>query len=122
MNEAETLVRSYLAAIATRDFDLARTYLADRDFSYISPIDSFKDAGSFIHRLSAIGPILDRLNIRKCVVSSNEIIVIVDITINLSGYVSYPTAMLFDIADGRIKSIESIFDASDYHRLFAIDD
>lgn len=122
MSEADTLVKSYLGALAARDFDLARTYLADRGFSYISPIGSFKEADHFIQRMSAIGPILERLDIRRFVVSSNEVIVILDTTITLNGYVSYPSAMLFNVVDGRIKSIEAIFDASDYHKMFLVDE
>ena len=119
MTDAETLVKSYLAAVAARDFDLARTFLADRGFSYTSPIGSFKDADRFIQNISAIGQILARLDIRKCAVSGNEVFVILDATLTLNGYASYTSAMLFATAEGYIKSMEAIFDASDYHQMFS---
>ena len=122
MSETESLVRTYLAAIAARDFDLARTYLADRGFRYTSPINSFTDPDRFIQSFSALGPILERLVIRRCVVTSNEAIVILDTTLTLNGYISYPSAMLFLVVEGYIKSMEAIFDASDYHKLFSGDD
>jgi hypothetical protein len=122
MNETEERVRSYPAAVAARDFDLARSYLVDRGFRYTSPISSFRDPDGFIQSVSAVGPILARLDIRKCFVSGDEAIVILDTTLALSGYASYPSAMLFAVASGRIKSIEAIFDASDYHKMFSGDD
>ena len=122
MSGTESLVKSYLAGLAARDFDLARTFLADRGFKYTSPITSFDEADRFIQHLSAIGPILERLSIHKCMVAGNEAIAIVDTTISFNGYVSYRSAMLFNVADERIRSIEAIFDASDYHRMFLPDD
>lgn len=122
MSGTETLVKSYLAALAARDFDLARTFLAERGFKYTSPITSFDEANRFIQHISTIGPILDRLIVHKCMVNGNEAIVIVDTTLSFNGYVSYRSAMLFNVVDGRIRAIEAIFDASDYHRMFLPDD
>ena len=108
MSETETLVRSYLAALGARDFELARSYLANRGFSYTSPISSFTDADRFVQNISVIGPILERIEIRKCMVSSNEAMVILDTTITLDGYVSHTSAMLFVVGDGSIKTMEAI--------------
>ena len=122
MSGTEHLVKSYLAALAARDFDLARTFLASKGFKYTSPITNFEDADRFIQHLSAIGPILERLVIHKLMLSGNEAIVILDTTLTLNGYVSYRSAMLFEVADEWIKSIEAIFDASDYHQMFLAED
>jgi len=122
MSETAALVKSYLDAFAARDFELARTFLADQGFRHISPLATFNDADRFIHYISALGQILERLQIRKCMVSDNEAIAIVDATITLNGYQDYTAAILFDIQNGIIKSIETIFDASDYHRMFSTDD
>ncbi|MGD8587191.1 MAG: nuclear transport factor 2 family protein [Chromatiales bacterium] len=121
MSETETLVKSYLAALADRDFDRVRTFLADRGFKYTSPIASFEEADRFIQHLSTIGPILERLDIHKLMVCGGEAIVILDTTVTLNGYVSYRSAMLFNVVDESIRSIEAIFDASDYHRMFLPD-
>jgi hypothetical protein len=121
MIETETLVKSYLAALADRDFDRVRTLLADRGFKYTSPIASFEEADRFIQHLSTIGPILERLAIHKCMVSGGEAIVILDTTVTLNGYASYRSALLFKVVDASIRSIEAIFDASDYHRMFLPD-
>ena len=36
MNDPRALVRSYLEAVGARDFELARSFLADNGFSYSS--------------------------------------------------------------------------------------
>ncbi len=122
MSETEALVKSYLGAVAARDFDLARTFLADRGFNYNSPIAAFNDADRFIESITAVGQILERLVIRKCIVSGDEAIAIVDSTLTLNGYEAHVAAILFVIKDGYIKSMEAIFDASDYHQMFSGDD
>jgi len=122
MSGTETLVKAYLAALAARDFELARTFLADRGFQYTSPITSFDEADRFIQHLSAIGPILDRLVVDQCLTSGSDAIAILDATLAFDGYASYRTAMSFHVAGDRIKAIEAVFDASDYHRMFQMDD
>ena len=118
MRETETLVRSYLSAIGARDFDLARTFLADRGFSYTSPIGSIDDADLFIQNISAVGPILERLEIRSCMTANGEAMVLFDVTTTMSNFASNTVAMLVVTEDGSIKSIEAIFDASEYHKMF----
>jgi hypothetical protein len=122
MSEIEALVKAYLDAFSRREFDLARNFLSDRGFSYISPIGRYQDADHFIQNISRVGPILERMVIRKCMTSGNEAIAIMDSTLAMSGYKSYAVAMLFAVHEGRIKSIEAIYDASDYHRLFLNED
>jgi hypothetical protein len=118
MSETTDLVESYLGAFAARDFELARTFLADRGFVYTSPLTNFDDPDRFIQHISVLGSILERLEIRKCVASNTEVIAIVDATIALNGYEDHTAAILFRIEHGSIKAMETIFDASDYHRMF----
>ena len=118
MNNAEQQVRSYLEALGERDFELARTLLADRGFSYSSPIGNFNDADQFIQSISAIGPILEKLSIRRLFVSEDEVMTSLDARITLRGYVTRTSAILFRIQNGRIAAMEAIFDASEYHKMF----
>ena len=122
MNDAEQQVRSYLGALGERDFELARTLLADRGFSYSSQIGNFNDADQFIQSISAIGPILDKLSIRRLFVSGSEVMTILDARITLSGYVTRTSAILFRVENGRIAAMEAIFDASEYHKMFDTQD
>lgn len=122
MNDAEQLVRSYLQALGERDFELARTLLADRGFSYRSPIADFDDADRFIQSISAIGPILHELSIRRLFASEAEVMAIVDTRITLHGYVTRSSAILFRVENGRIRAMDAIFDASEYHKMFDASD
>ena len=122
MNDAEQLVRSYLQALGERDFELARTLLADRGFSYRSPIADFDDADRFIQSISAIGPILHELSIRRLFASEAEVMAIVDTRITLHGYVTRSSAILFRAENGRIRAMDAIFDASEYHKMFDASD
>ena len=122
MNDAEQLVRSYLQALGERDFELARSLLADRGFSYRSPIGDFDDADRFIQSISAIGPILHELTIRRLFASGAEVMAIVDTRITLHGYVTRSSAILFRAENGRIRAMDAIFDASEYHKMFDASD
>lgn len=122
MNDAEQQVRSYLRALGERNFELARTFLADDGFSYRSPIGDFDNANHFIQTISAIGPILEKLTIRRLFVSKAEVMTIVDARITLHGYVTRSSAILFHIKNGRIAAMEAIFDASEYHKMFDTSD
>lgn len=119
MKSPEQQVRSYLAAIGSRDFDLARSFLADDGFHYSSPIGDFNNADRFIENISAIGPIIEKLTIRRLFVSESEVMVITDVRITLHNYVTRTTAMLCQVENEHIVSIEAIFDASEYHKMFA---
>jgi hypothetical protein len=118
MNDPRELVKSYLEAVGARDFELARSFLADKGFSYNSPIGVFDDADRFIESISAVGPILEKLTIRHLFAVESEAIAVVDALITLHGYVTRTIAILFNLENGRISTMEAIFDASEYHRMF----
>lgn len=118
MSDPKELVKAYLEAIGKCDFELARTYLVDRGFSYTSPTLNSYDADCFIEQISHIGPILQRLDIRRLFSSGLEVIAITDTLTAIEGYVTHTAAILFRIENEKIKSMEGIFDASEYHRMF----
>jgi hypothetical protein len=120
MNDAEQKVRSYLQALGNRDFELARSLLSDNGFSYRSPIGNYDDPDRFIQNISVVGPILESLTIRRLFVSGTEVMVMVDARITLHDYVTRSTAILFHIERGKIRGMEAIFDASEYHKMFNI--
>ena len=119
MHNTEQHVRSYLRAIGERDFALARKKLADKGFSYKSPIGDYDDADRFIQSISALGAILEDVAIRRLFTSGNEAMAIVDTRISLHGYVTRTIAMLFRVENERITALEVIFDASQYHKMFS---
>ncbi len=118
VSETEVVIKEYLAAIAGHDFKHARSFLAERGFSYLSPIAHFDDADRFIANISALGGILERLEIRQLMVNGSEAVAIVDAVITIRGYLSRTVAILFCVEGGRIRRLEAIFDATDYHKMF----
>ena len=119
MDDTGTVVTNYMQAIGERDFDKAREYLADRGFRYTSPIGSYDDADRFIHSLFGVGPILQKVEIRKLFVSGNEAMAMVDTLVTLRGYQTHHTAMWFRVDGPRIRAMEAFFDASSYKEMFA---
>ncbi|MEN8174415.1 MAG: hypothetical protein ABFS23_01545 [Pseudomonadota bacterium] len=113
------VVESYLAAIARRDFDAARTHLADSAFRYTSPIGDYDDADRFIESISRIGQILVRLDTRLRFSSGEHVCTILDATTAISEYRTQSVVHLARVTNVRIAQIELILDASEYHRMFA---
>jgi len=122
MHQADEIVRSYLKAIGQGDFGGARNHLADRAFHYVSPIGAFDNADRFIENIARIGSIMQGVDIRRLFASEREVMALVDIRIALQGFVTRTAAILFQIKDGRIASMEVVFDASEYYRMFERDD
>ena len=112
-------VEAYLRAIAERDLEHARQYLADTRFFYTSPIGCFDDADRLIESLFGVPPILEQLTLRKCLGSGDEVIGILDVRVTMQNYATHTIAFWCRVQDGRIGSMEVIFDASEYRRMFA---
>jgi hypothetical protein len=112
-------VEAYLQAIADRDLEQARQYLADARFRYTSPIGSFDNADRLIESLFGVPPILERLNLRKCLSAGEEVIGILDVRVTMQNYATHAIAFWCRVQCGRIRNMEVIFDASEYRRMFA---
>ena len=119
MPTPQQTVEAYLQAIAERDLDQARRYLADTRFRYTSPIGSFADADRLIESLFGVPPILEQLTLRKCLSEGEEVIGILDVRVTMQNYATHAIAFWCRVEDGRIRSMEVIFDASEYRRMFA---
>ena len=119
MPTPQQTVEAYLQAIAERDLDQARRYLADTRFRYTSPIGSFADADRLIESLVGVPPILEQLTLRKCLSEGEEVIGILDVRVTMQNYATHAIAFWCRVQDGRIRSMEVIFDASEYRRMFA---
>mgnify|MGYP000600333940 CR=1 FL=1 len=73
MPTPQQTVEAYLQAIADRDLDQARQYLADSRFRYTSPIGNFDHADRLIESLFGVPPILEKLTLRKCLEAGEEV-------------------------------------------------
>lgn len=118
MRNPETVVVNYIRAIGERDLDRARGYLSDEQFFYTSPIGSYDDADKFMHSLFGVGPILEKLEIKKLFSADNEVMMVVDAVTTLSDYSTYHIAMWFEVEDGSIIAMDTFFDASPYKEMF----
>ena len=119
MPTPQQTVEAYLQAIADRDLDQARQYLADSRFRYTSPIGNFDHADRLIESLFGVPPILEKLTLRKCLEAGEEVIGILDVRVTMQNYATHAVAFWCRVEDGRIRNMEVIFDASEYRRMFA---
>lgn len=119
--QAADIVRAYLDAIAARDFQLVRSFLADDDFSTRSPISSFDNADAYVADISRIGPILENIVQRRIFVDGDDVCAILDYVTRMDRRQVSPVAHWFHIAHGKIVAIESFFDARGYAEMFDVD-
>jgi hypothetical protein len=115
------VVDAYLRAIAARDFEGARRWLADGPFVHRSPISSFTNADAYIADISRIGPILEAVERRRTFVDGNEVCVVVNYITRMDRREVTPAVHWLTILGGKIASIETFFDARGYARLFEVD-
>lgn len=115
------VVDAYFDAMAARDFDRLRTCLADSGFSHRSPIAAIRDPDTYAAYISRVGPVLEGLDRRRTFVDGDEVCAILDYRIRLSEVMVVPLVVWFQVVDGRIRSIETFFDASEYRRMIEID-
>ncbi len=115
---ALAVVDAFLQAIEARDFERARSCLADSGFHYRGAIGSFDDAAAFVADLSRLGPILTRLERRKCFVDGDDVCVILNLVTSLAELSQTRLALWVKTAGGRIATIEVFFDARPYAQLF----
>lgn len=119
---AQRLVDAYLDAIAAHDTDAARGLLADQGFRYESPIARFDDADAFVHFMAMSTGILQRIDRRHCFVDGDDICHWLVLVTQLSERIATPAVQWAQVRDGRIASIELMFDPYRYRLLFDVDD
>ncbi|MFL6712015.1 MAG: nuclear transport factor 2 family protein [Sulfurifustis sp.] len=120
-NQAADIVHAYLDAIAARDFQRARSFLSDHDFSTRSPISTFDSADAYVADISRIGPILENIERRKIFVDGEDVCAILDYVTRMDQRQVSPVAHWFHLARGKITSIESFFDARGYAEMFDVE-
>ncbi len=111
------IVEGYLQAFGERDSEMARTYLADRGFSFVSPISHFDDADAFAQSLDAVGAILERMRIRHRFAAGDVVCHVLDVTVAMASYQTQTVIHLAQLERGRIRRLEVIFDATEYNRM-----
>ena len=112
------LVDAYLAALSDRDYERARTFLADSDFEYTSPIATFADADAFMDYTMLVGGIIHAITCRKAFVDGPDVCHFLVFDTQLAEKVSTPVVQWSQVAGGRIRRIEVLFDAHQYKLMF----
>jgi hypothetical protein len=113
----EEIVSALFDAFEARDFELARTFLSDDGFSYQSPIESFTNADTYISNISRVGQILKRIERCKTFVKGNDVCSVLKIHTTMDTLNAAPVVQLTTVLDGKIASIEAIFDATEYNKM-----
>ena len=115
----ESIVSAFIDAIEARDFEYARRYLSDTQFSYRSPVSRTDDADNFIIIISRVGPILEGIKRRRTFVDGNNVCSILNYRTSMEAMREVPVVQLATVADGKIVTLEALFDASAYNKMFA---
>jgi len=111
------IVEAYLDAITQRDHALARSYLADCNFSYVSPMNSFDSADALMAHFELISPIMQHIKKRKAFVDGSEVCHILVVTAQISEKHTTTVAQWAQVSDDKITRLELIFDAHEYKKL-----
>lgn len=115
----QDVVDSYLAAIAHRDYNQARRFLADAGFSYISPIGTFTDADELMAHSFLSDGIVQRMEMRRRFSDGEDVCHILRFHVQISEKFTADVVHWATVTDGRIRRIEMIFDAYPYRILFS---
>ena len=114
----EAVFNEYLDAFAARDFERMRATLSDGEFYYRSPVNTMTSADVFVLDISRVGQILDGIDRRRIFVDGDEVCAILTFKIRINVVTLYPVVLWAKIRDGRIVSLESFFDATEYIQMF----
>ena len=117
----EEIVCAYLDAIEARNFSLARRFLANRGFSYRSPVFDFNNADAFIEAISSVGPILERIERRRTFVADNEVCNILTFITNWSTPRTTNVVQWVTVEGDKIVAMETFFDGRAYREMFVSD-
>lgn len=115
---ARAVVDAYLDAIARWDYPAARRCLADKDFEYTGPINSFNSAEDLISYLELVTPIVQRIEVQKVFVDGDDVCHILLFTTQLSEKSSVDVVQWARVRSGRIVRLQVIFDSYEYRMLF----
>jgi hypothetical protein len=116
------IVDAYLDAIARHDYDGARRYLADTDFSYESPVRCFDSADAFMEHSALTMGILQGIERVKTFVDGPDVCSFLILRIQISDKQRVKLVTWSRVEQGRIRRMEVLFDTRIYQTLFPPED
>jgi hypothetical protein len=108
MADAASVAEGFFDAWTGKDFVRARSLLHD-DVSFEGPIDTFRDADSYVASLRQLTGIVTGAEKRKVFVDGDDVCVIYDL--KTAPVPSSRTCEWYRVRDGRIESVSVVFDA-----------
>lgn len=117
----DEVLHEFVDAIAAHDFTRARRCLSDADFTHRSPISHGRNPDTFVADISRVGAILDGVEPRTTFVSGNEACAILNYVTHMDKRRVTPVVHWVSVADGKITSLETFFDARAYAEMFTVE-
>jgi limonene-1,2-epoxide hydrolase len=112
------LVEAYLDALVARDDERIRAMLSHQGFHYESPIASCDGADDYLQYLMMTAGIVRRIERLRAFADGGDVCHWLRVETQLSERVSTKMVQWAKVADGRITSIEMLFDPYRYRMLF----
>jgi hypothetical protein len=113
--DTKQIVTNYYSAWTSGNMEAARVCLAD-DLDFQGSIDTFHRADDFIVALTLFQKMLRKIDLIQNFFSERGAALLYDCdTMSPAGVIR--TAEFFTIADGKIKSIRLVFDATELRKL-----
>lgn len=109
------IVERYFDAWTSKDFPTARSLLHD-DLSFSGPLESVNRADGLLQSLQGLSQIVIGAERRRVLAHGDEVAVVYDLHT-----VPVPSAAIaewYTVRDGKIASIEAIFDARPFAAMF----
>ena len=116
------LVQRYLDAVAAFDYDIARGYLSDDGFEYVSPISTFRCADALTRYLQLATPIIQRIAVQRAFADGADVAHFLMVTTQLSEKLYVNVAQWAHVRAGRIDRLQLVFDAHWYRSMFMPDE
>ena len=117
MDTTARVVTAYQQAMAQGDFAAARKLLAD-DLVFKGPFDTFTEPESYLAALKRLLPIVKGVSTRKLFVDGDDACLLYDMETNIAAG-TVLIAEWFHVRDGRIASVQAVFDARPFAPLFS---
>jgi hypothetical protein len=115
MADAVQVAEGFFDAWTSKDFGRARELLRD-DVSFEGPIDSFRDADSYVTSLRQLSGIVTGVQKQKVFVDGDDVCVIYDL--KTAPVPSSRTCEWYRVHGGKVASVSVVFDARPFAQLF----
>jgi hypothetical protein len=116
-SSAKEIVMSYQKALGSQNYESARSYMADEDFSFKGPLASHDKPEGLLKDLEHLHSIVKGVNMQKIFAEGDDVCLIYELITSAPPATSL-TCDWYHIEKGKIKSIRVVFDARPYAAMF----